>query len=110
MAHNLLMQFVCFSTADGTPPESVYLSFTLYHFDARTTPRALLLSPEDAQAASKRAQAQEEPSSSAAAGGGRGRRMGGGGGMPRADAIVVEVKELNLDGHVIVSTTACRRG
>ena len=98
MAHNLLMQFVCFSSSEPTPPESIYLSFTLFHFDARTTPRAILMPPEDAKAASARAAAVDSGSGASAST------------AARPDAIVVDVRELNLGpqrrdapwGHVAV--------
>ena len=47
--HNLLFQFVSFA-ADGAaaPPESIYLSFNMYCFESRTTPRAMLQLPADA--------------------------------------------------------------
>ena len=87
---------MCFSSSEASPPESIYLSFTLFHFDARTTPRALLLPPEEAQAAAARANAVASGGEASGRRGGRG--MGGGGGSiePRSDAIVVEVKELSL--------------
>ena len=93
MAHNILLQFVCFSTDEPTPPESIYLSFTLFHFDQRTTPRALLMSSDDAQAAASRAAAVASgtaPHAGVAAG------RDASGGLARPDAIVVEVRELAL--------------
>ena len=56
MAHNLLLQFVCFAPSSEAPaPDSIYLSFQLYHFAPRTTTRALLQSPEEAQRTAARA-------------------------------------------------------
>ena len=51
--HNLLFQFVSFA-ADGAaaPPESIYLSFNMYCFESRTTPRAMLQLPADASSRS----------------------------------------------------------
>ena len=94
MAHNLLMQFVSFAPDASAPaPDSIYLTFQLYHFAPRTTPRALLQSPADAAAAAAR-------SASAA----------DGGAASRPDAIRVEIGELALGpaardapwGHVTV--------
>ena len=91
MAHNVLVQFVCFSTDDPTPPDSIYLSFQLFHFAPRTTPRALLLAPDDAQAAAARAAAGGALTADGGAG-----SAGGAGDVARADAIVVVAKELML--------------
>lgn len=88
MAHNFLVQFVCFGPAGDAPaPESIYLSFQLYHFAPRTTTRALLLPPDDAQAAASRVAAGEAATGSGSRNASR---------SDRTDAVVVEVRDLSF--------------
>jgi len=98
MAHNLLVQFVCFSASgESPPPESIYLSFQLYHFAPRTTPRAMLLTADEATAhAAGAASAPADAVSSSSGRRPRGSSPTGGEGGARPDALVLEVRDLSL--------------